>query len=71
MTDFDSVDVKCPFYKYEVNSRIACEGIRGECELLSVSFGGRMKKKEYKKKYCESMDYGRCAVAELIEKQYE
>lgn len=53
-TTYESVNVKCPFYKEDARNQIRCEGI---CETSTSTvhmFRDQKTRLKYQKKYCEA-----------------
>ena len=63
---YESKDVLCPFYKYEKNGNLYCEGIYhngGICQ----SFGGNAGKMAHKIRYCmDFVGYPTCPLYAAI-----
>ena len=67
MTDWNSANVKCPFYISEGATRINCEG---PCEnsTFSTLFLNAENKKERQIKCCNS-DYQNCGIYKMLMKE--
>ena len=66
-----SNEVVCPFYKYEEDSVLICEGFAPVCDL-HVTFRGSRSKCNHKELHCDSFKgYPKCPLYPLINGQYE
>ncbi len=68
-TDYESVDVKCPFYITEDRKKIFCEGLE-KGSRTALEFRGSKFKENVKEKYCNG-DYEKCKLYNLINQKYE
>lgn len=71
MAHYDSVLVVCPyFHRYESNF-IRCEGVE-ERNTIKLVFEDSKKLKEYKEKYCCSMqNHKNCIICGALNRMYE
>ena len=64
----------CPYYKAE-NYRdadrriIYCEGVEPNT-ALHLAFANKTQLLDYKRRFCESRNYGRCLLAEALERKW-
>lgn len=61
--------IMCPFYLSEGDVSIRCEGISSDA--VQQWWAHKDAKIAYREAFCETMDYGECPVAQLLEKKYE
>ena len=61
--------VQCPFYKYEGQQLIYCEGVEPET-ALHLAFNTKDKMRAYRKKYCEGC-FNRCMIAQMLNRKYD
>ena len=67
-TDYDSVNVKCPYYKGESKNTIQCEDFIGE--TCNRSFKNTSAKKIYKEANCCSFGYKKCSHFQEVNHKY-
>jgi len=61
--------VKCPYYKYERQAVIYCEGAeQGSC--IHMAFAAGTRRKEYKKQFCENC-WHTCMVADAHNRKWD
>lgn len=68
-TSWDSVNVQCPFYKFNDSRSIRCEGIMGD-STITQTFLSPKKRVCYMEALCMGA-YVRCALYGEIERKYE
>ena len=61
--------VQCPYYKYERDAVIYCEGAEeGNC--LHMAFSAKKQRKAYEKQFCED-HWPKCMVADALNRKWE
>ena len=68
-TMYDSVDVKCPFFRSGSKRKISCEGITDEC-ITSLIFISEAERKFHKKVFCDNR-YENCEIFRMLEDKYK
>lgn len=66
---WDNVNVTCPFFKYESNKEIVCEGVVDGSDNR-IRFTGIKNKKSFEEIHCCS-DYKNCPIAQALYKKYD
>lgn len=66
---YKQVYVKCPFYLYDENMKITCEGVITGSSLRTI-FHSPVEYSDYMKEYC-SFRYNDCPIARLLDEQYD
>ena len=66
---YKQVYVKCPFYQYDENMKITCEGVITNSSLRTI-FHSPVEYNDYMKEYC-SLRYNDCPIARLLDEQYD
>lgn len=66
---YKQVYVKCPFYHYDENMKITCEGVIPGSSLRTI-FHSPTVYSNYMKLYCSNR-YNDCPIAKLIDDQYD
>ena len=61
--------VLCPFYKYEGERLIYCEGIAPET-AIHLAFKTKDKLRAYRSDYCEKC-YNKCLIAGALNRKYD
>lgn len=68
---FADKNVVCPFYKWQDNQKICCEGIVDN-STLHLAFASPADRLKQVVKHCNSMDrYPTCPVAKMLNEMYE
>lgn len=62
-------NVVCPFYKYEGQQMIYCEGV-DDNTALHLAFASKHDMREYRKGKCES-DYKTCMICQMLNRKYD
>ncbi len=57
---------KCPFFKSDSSTTIACESILQNCRRIRSEFVSSHCKILHEEKYCFGFGYHRCPIAEVI-----
>lgn len=60
----------CPFYRYESDYYVSCEGVTDD-SFLHNGNGDSKKNKEYIKTYCHTFKYRECPIHCMLIKKYE
>ena len=60
----------CPYYRAEQGERIICSAV-GAVESVFVCCYTKRDRKKYQEKYCNSFEYGKCFLAEALNKKWE
>lgn len=60
--------VKCPFYKYEDQQLIYCEGV-DDNTAIHLAFASKQELRDYRKDKCEG-DYNSCLLCKMLYKKY-
>lgn len=68
MRHYCSNEALCPFYKYEDDQLIYCEGVQNGCSIR-LSFAYARDSLKYKMDYCRK-DYEKCRVARMLNEKY-
>lgn len=63
-------EVRCPYYKGGTDREVRCEGPPG-VRILIVGFATREDRRAHMARCCTTYEYGRCAVARMIEDRYK
>ena len=61
--------VQCPYYKYEGERMIYCEGVTPET-ALHLAFRTKDKLRAYRSVYCEG-NYKNCLIAQMLNRKYD
>ena len=61
--------VLCPFYKYEGERMIYCEGVEPET-ALHLAFKTKDKLRDYRKRFCEEC-HNKCLIAGMLNRKYD
>ena len=69
MKHYVSKSVRCPFYHWEEERWICCEGVARET-WLRLTFSTRTAFANYKGRVCCG-DYETCPIAQMLTKKYE
>lgn len=67
-TSYESAQVRCPFYRYNDDRRISCEGTE-DGSFLYLYFDQKGRRKKQMTKYCEE-DYENCKIYQAVMKKY-
>ena len=62
-------DVVCPYYKYEAQQMIYCEGVEDKT-ALHLAFDSKQGKKDYMKFHCREC-WKRCLIAQMLNRKYD
>lgn len=65
--------VICPYYQYETDDSIVCEGaIDIDIKIkTAVKFSCKHDKKEFQHAYCERYRFKQCPYCKMIDKKYK
>lgn len=69
MAEYGSQDVKCPYYRGDIEKSIKCEGAINK--ICTQPFKSHQKKETYKEKYCCSFNYKNCPYCKMLDRKYE
>ncbi len=69
MNSYESKYVKCPFYHYEQQGKICCEGVNDKSSL-HLAFGDSKDKIKYQKTFCFA-DYEKCMLCHMLYFKYD
>ncbi len=69
MNSYESKYAKCPFYHYEQQGKICCEGVNDQSSL-HLAFGDAKDKKCYQKTFCFT-GYQKCRLYHMLLAKYE
>ena len=61
--------VICPFYKYEEQQIICCEGV-DDNTALHLTFASKRDIREYRKAKCENA-YKTCMICQMLNRKYD
>jgi hypothetical protein len=61
--------VICPYYKYESQQMIHCEGVMPNT-ALHLAFDAKDKMRAYRNAYCEKC-YNECLIAGMLNRKYD
>lgn len=64
-----SKNVLCPFYKYEGQQLIYCEGVVPG-SALHLAFDTKGRHKAYRETYCENC-YKKCMITQMLNRKYD
>lgn len=68
---YTSKEIKCPFYLFEQNHMIFCEGITTETQSTAIIFKNNKSLSNYKKTLCNCLPgYESCPLAKLLLERY-
>ena len=63
--------VVCPFYRYNEQKRIVCEGI-GKGNTLHLVFASQPMMHDHAVRFCNDIDnYSRCLICQMLERKEE
>jgi hypothetical protein len=65
----ENVFVQCPYYKYERESVIYCEGAE-ENSSIHMAFSSKTQRQEYERRFCQDC-WKKCLIAEAQNKKWE
>ena len=68
-SSYQDVSVRCPFYRWQKDYEIACEGF-SEVSTVSLHFFDRRQKRKYVCKFCEQ-NYEDCILYKEVDKKYD
>lgn len=68
-TNWNSADVKCPYYKTETKNSISCESMIKYSDMITLKFETIEKKKEHMENHCNT-NYNSCSICTLANKKY-
>lgn len=60
----------CPFFKSDTFNAIFCEGIIASTAKVKNEFTSEYKRLRHQEIYCFGFNYGRCPIAEALQKKY-
>lgn len=64
-----TIDVVCPYYKYEAPQMIYCEGV-DENTSLHLAFDTKQRKKAYMGSKCNKC-WKTCPIAQMLNRKYD
>lgn len=70
MATYGDQDIICPFYKSFAKQNIKCEGLFKRSSI-SLSTQDINSIKDWKKNFCESINYTNCPIAKMLTEKYE
>ena len=62
-------NVVCPFYKYEGQQLIYCEGV-DDHTAIHLAFASKQELRDYRKAKCEDR-YKSCMICQMLNKKYD
>ena len=68
-TNYESANVKCPFYKRNDTKKVCCEGLEEGSQIV-VEYDSKNKFKEKIRKNCAE-NYKECEVYQMILQKYD
>ena len=61
--------IRCPYYRYEGEQSVHCEGVQ-KGNGLRMGFATRRQKYKYKSRLCQK-DWGKCFIATMLNAIYD
>lgn len=68
-TNWEAVQVQCPFYLHHDKKNVRCEGLWG-CSSMTITFTGVRRRLEHMQRLCMG-PYTQCSLYSQLEKKYE
>ncbi len=69
-TNWDDVNIKCPYYKACDERQISCESVTRNSSLITIRFHSREQKEEHMSQFCNSR-FDSCCICALCERKYD
>jgi hypothetical protein len=71
MTPWNARFVKCPFYRFDNENRIVCEGL-AEKNTINLVYESQADKKDYMRRRCNSIEGCRfCLIYRMLDLMWE
>lgn len=69
-TQWDDIDVRCPYYNKHDKMSISCEGIDNASSGIKMMFKTKEGRRKHMGTYCNN-GYSECSINKLCEKKYD
>lgn len=67
-TMYDDVEAICPYFLRSGAKKVVCEGMHDYS--IGLEFDHKEERNKHRETYCNTYEYGRCQVCQIIERKY-